>query len=55
MKALLIIAIMLISDLIIFGLIIPFIIKKAYQWYIKNTVRETVNVNPIVALIGGTK
>ncbi len=55
MKALIIIIIMLISDIIIFGLIVPFVIKKAYRWYTIRTTRETVNVNLTTALLGGTK
>ena len=47
---------MLLMDFIIFALIVPFVIKKGYAWYIKRSCRETVNVNPIVGFItGGVK
>jgi hypothetical protein len=55
MKALITLAIMLLIDLIVFTLIVPFVIKKGYSWYVKRSCRETVDVNPIVGFIGGVK
>jgi hypothetical protein len=55
MKVLITLAIMLLIDLIVFTLIVPFVIKKGYSWYVKRSCRKTVDVNPIVGFIGGVK
>jgi hypothetical protein len=56
MKALITLAIMLLIDLIVFTLIVPYLIKKGYSWYVKRSCRETVDVNPVKGLlVGGVK
>lgn len=53
MKVLITLAVMLMIDFVIFALIVPFVIKKGYSWYIKRSCRKTVDVNPIVGFIAG--
>lgn len=55
MKVLITMLVMLLVDLVIFGLIIPFVVKKIYGVYKARSCRETVDVNPVSALLGGAR
>jgi monomeric isocitrate dehydrogenase len=55
MKVFAVMLLMIISDIIIFGLVVPYVFKRVYKWYINRVSRQTVDVNPIVGFIGGVK